>query len=246
MKAPLPGPGEAIRATRKRVGLTLTELAARTGLAVSTLSKLETGLVSPSYDKLMLISKGLDVDMAELLDTTPHPAGGATRHGGRRVMHRAGEGQQVETRSYSQTYLATELLNKRMTPIHVELRARTMEDFVAEFGGLISHPGEEFTYVIEGEVTFHTELYAPITLHAGDSVYFYSEMGHAYLKASDAPCRGLVVCSPRGSDAEMLEPFVNASERLADKADKAGKADKPADRAPVAPRAIRTKARAAR
>jgi transcriptional regulator with XRE-family HTH domain len=230
MKAPLPGPGEAIRATRKRVGLTLTELAARTGLAVSTLSKLETGLVSPSYDKLMLISKGLDVDMAELLDTTPHPSDGAALHGGRRVMHRAGEGQQVETRSYNQTYLATELLNKRMTPIHVELRARTLDEFVAEFGSLISHPGEEFTYILEGEVTFHTELYAPITLHAGDSVYFDSEMGHAYLKASEAPCRTITTCSPRGRDESMKDTFVNASVKHAGE-------HPPARRKPVVARA---------
>ena len=132
MKVPTPGPGEAIRALRKRIGLTLTELSGRTGLAVSTLSKLEMGHVSLSYDKLMLISKGLDVDMAELLDTTPHPNGAAT-HGGRRVVQRAGEGQHVETRSYSQVYLATELLNKRLTPIFCELHARTLDDFFAEF-----------------------------------------------------------------------------------------------------------------
>ena len=215
MKAPLPGPGEAVRALRKRSGLTLTELAGRTGLAVSTLSKLEMGHASASYDKLMLISKGLGVDMAELLDTTPHPSGAAT-HGGRRVVHRAGEGQHVETRSYSQTYLATELLNKRMTPIHVEHNARTLDEFVTEFGGFIRHPGEEFTYVIEGEIGFHTELYAPLVLKAGDSVYFDSEMGHAYLKAADGPCRTITACSPRGRDETMKDTFVNASVRHAD------------------------------
>jgi transcriptional regulator with XRE-family HTH domain len=210
MKVPTPGPGEAIRALRKRIGLTLTELSARTGLAVSTLSKLEMGHVSLSYDKLMLISKGLDVDMAELLDTTPHPNGAAT-YGGRRVVHRAGEGQHVETRSYSQVYLATELLNKRLTPIFCELHARTLDDFFAEFGDFIRHPGEEFTYVLEGEVAFHTELYAPLTLHAGDSIYFDSEMGHAYLKGSDAPSRLITSCSPRGRDETMKDTFVNAS-----------------------------------
>jgi transcriptional regulator with XRE-family HTH domain len=210
MKAPLPGPGEAIRTLRKRVGLTLTELSGRTGLAVSTLSKLEMGHVSASYDKLMLISKGLGVDMAELLDTTPHPSGAAT-HGGRRVVHRTGEGQHVDTRSYSQIYLATELLNKRMTPIYVELHARTLDEFRAEFGDLIRHPGEEFTYVLEGEVAFHTELYAPLTLKAGDSIYFDSEMGHAYLKASDAPCRTITTCSARGRDETMMDTFVSAS-----------------------------------
>jgi len=214
MKAPTPGPGSTIRSMRKRAGLTLAELSGRTGLAVSTLSKLEMGHVSLSYDKLMLISKGLDVDMAELLDSTPHPGAAAT-HGGRRVVHRAGDGQHVETRSYSQSYLATELLNKRMTPIHVELHARTLEDFFAEFGGFIRHPGEEFTYVLEGEVAFHTELYAPLTLHAGDSIYFDSEMGHAYLKASDAPCRTITTCSPRGRDESMKDTFVNASARHA-------------------------------
>ena len=94
MKAPLPGPGETIRAMRKRAGLTLAELSTRTGLAVSTLSKLEVGNVSLSYDKLMLISKGLEIDMAELLDSTPHPCG-AISYGGRRVVQRAGEGQHV-------------------------------------------------------------------------------------------------------------------------------------------------------
>jgi len=215
MKAPLPGPGQAIRAIRKRSGLTLTELSARTGLAVSTLSKLEMGHVSASYDKLLSISKALDVDMAELLDTTPHP-GGPPTHGGRRVVHRAGEGQHVDTRSYSQTYLATELLAKRMTPIFVELHARTLDEFFAEFGDFIRHPGEEFTYVIEGEVTFCTELYAPLTLQAGDSVYFDSEMGHAYLKASDAPCRTITTCSPRGRDESMIDTFVNASAKHAE------------------------------
>jgi len=231
MKAPLPGPGQAIRAIRKRSGLTLTELSTRTGLAVSTLSKLEMGHVSASYDKLLAISKGLDVDMAELLDTTPHPSGPRT-HGGRRVVHRAGEGQHVDTRSYSQTYLATELLAKRMTPIYVELHARTLDEFFAEFGDFIRHPGEEFTYVIEGEVTFCTELYAPLTLQAGDSIYFDSEMGHAYLKASDAPCRTITTCSARGRDeTAMKDTFVNASVKHAERA--------PARRRPAVVRAAK-------
>ena len=66
MKAPLPGPGEAIRATRKRIGLTVTELARRTGLAVSTVSKLEMGHISISYDKLLLLSKGLEIGRAHV------------------------------------------------------------------------------------------------------------------------------------------------------------------------------------
>ena len=215
-------PGDHIRGARKRLGLTLADLSSRTGLAVSTLSKLEKGNVSLSYDKLMLLSKGLGVDMAELLTDAQ---GGAARStppggGGRRVVQRAGEGQVVQTHSYGQTYLATELLNKRFTPLIAEPRARTMEEFKAEFGDFIRHPGEEFAYVLEGEIEFHSELYAPVRLKVGDSIYFDSEMGHAYLKASDGPCRLVASCAPRHGAGEIMmsEAFREASERLSDPA----------------------------
>jgi uncharacterized RmlC-like cupin family protein len=142
-------------------------------------------------------------------------------------VQRADEGQLVETRSYSQLYLATELLHKRMTPIVVQLRARTMEEFHEEFGGLIRHPGEEFVYVIEGELEFHSELYAPLRLSAGDSMYFDSEMGHAYLNASEPPCRVVVSCAPRGRDESVLDAFMGASERHAANQESAGGPTKP-------------------
>ena len=231
-----PTPGDHIRSVRKRLGLTLSQVGERTGLAVSTLSKLEKGNVSLSYDKLMLLSKGLGVDMAELLHDTqgsrPAPSGG-----GRRVVHRAGDGQVVDTQSYKQTYLASELLNKRFTPLIAEVRARTLEEFKAEFGDLIRHPGEEFAFVIEGEVAFHSELYAPVVLKVGDSIFFDSEMGHAYLKAAEGTCRLVASCAPRtGQGDVMTHHFVEASQRLA----------APAEAAPAKPaRATKPKAKTA-
>lgn len=231
MATPTVNPGDHIRSVRKRLGLTLSQVGERTGLAVSTLSKLEKGNVSLSYDKLMLLSKGLGVDMAELLHDAPS-ARPAPSGGGRRVVHRAGDGQVVDTQSYQQTYLASELLNKRFTPLIVEVRARTLEEFKVEFGDLIRHPGEEFAYVVEGEVTFHSELYAPVTLKVGDSIFFDSEMGHAYLKAAEGPCRLVAACAPRnGHDDSMAQHFVEASQRLAAPAEKAATPAKPKARA---------------
>lgn len=181
--------GAVIRALRRSVNMTLAELSARTGLAASTLSKLETGQMSFSFDKLAAISRGLDVDLTELLGNAAQASAPAPRSSGRRAVLRAGEGRRVETHSYNQTYLATELLQKIMTPMVVEVHARTMEAFRAEFGDFIRHPGEEFVYVIEGGIEFCTDLYEPLRLYAGDALYFDSEMGHAYLKAADGPCR---------------------------------------------------------
>ncbi|MDY0747625.1 XRE family transcriptional regulator [Paucibacter sp. R3-3] len=212
----LNNPGATIRALRRSADLTLAELSAKTGLAASTLSKLEAGRVSPSFDKLAAVSRGLGVDMAELLGTSvPSATPVPSNHGARRVMLRAGEGKRVETHCYSQIYLATELLHKKMTPMVVEVRARTMDEFRAEFGDFIRHPGEEFVYIIEGEVDFCTDLYEPMRLQAGDTLYFDSEMGHAYLKASDAPCRIVAAAVPRGNVEPMMETFVSASRRRA-------------------------------
>jgi transcriptional regulator with XRE-family HTH domain len=243
MAPPNPIPGEQIRTVRKRLGLTLSQVGERTGLAVSTLSKLEKGNVSLSYDKLMLLSRGLGVDMAELLldaqGARPAPTGG-----GRRVLHRAGDGQVVDTHSYKQTYLASELLNKRFTPLIAEVRARTLEEFKAEFGDLIRHPGEEFAYVIEGEVAFHSELYAPVILKPGDSIFFDSEMGHAYLKASEGTCRLVATCAPRNAHDDMAQHFLEASQRLSAAPPAApAKAAKPAK---PAPGGAKPKARSAR
>ncbi len=207
-----PAPGARIRALRLAQGLTLAQLSERIGLAVSTLSKLEKGAISLSYDKLMLLSKGLGLDVASLVDPKPLVPRMPGLTAGRRVLQRAGDGQVVETRSYRQTYLATELLNKKMTPIFVEIRARTLEEFVAEFGGLIRHPGEEFSYVLEGELDFHSALYAPVRLRAGDSIYFDSEMGHAYVNATPQRCRLLCNCAPRGPDDHVdAHVFVNTA-----------------------------------
>jgi DNA-binding XRE family transcriptional regulator len=238
---------EAIRQLRKRSGLTLKDVSMRTGMTMSTISKLERGRISLSYDKLMLLSKALGVDLPQLLGPPSRNAGGAQAAGspqggmpgggGRRVVQRAGDGQKVETSGYKHVYLATEFLNNGFTPLVGETHARTMDEFIAEFGDFIRHPGEEFALVLEGAIDFHTEFYAPVLLKTGDSVYFDSGMGHACLKGADEPCRIVAMCLPRGNNADPVEPLINASERHASQREQA---------VPEPPRVTRTKARAAR
>lgn len=183
-------PGAALKALRRKHGWTLAEVSKRTGLPTSTLSKIENDRMSPTFDKLARISTGLKIDLATLFGgdggADAQPAASA-----RRCIVRAGEGKAIETRNYSHLYPAWDLLNKRIIPIVAELHARSLE----EFGELIRHPGEEYAYVLEGEVDLYTSVYAPVRLQAGDSIYFDSGMGHAYIAASEGPCRVLSLCS---------------------------------------------------
>jgi len=183
-------PGAALKALRRKRGWTLADVSKRTGLPASTLSKIENDRMSPTFDKLARISTGLQIDIATLFggDAGADAQPAATA---RRCIVRAGEGKAIETKNYSHLYPAWDLLNKRIIPIVAELHARSLE----EFGELIRHPGEEYAYVLEGEVDLYTSVYAPVRLKAGDSIYFDSGMGHAYIAAGEGPCRVLSLCS---------------------------------------------------
>lgn len=186
-----------LKALRLRQGWTLAEVSRRTGLPVSTLSKVENDKMSLTYDKLARISTGLEVDIGMLFAQDASPASLALVTG-RRSITRAGDGRAIETHAYGHLYPATELLNKRFVPIVAEVRARSL----AEFGEMIRHPGEEYAYVLEGAIDLHTDLYAPVRLEAGDSIYFDSGMGHAYLAAAPGPCRVLSICS--GEESHLI------------------------------------------
>jgi transcriptional regulator with XRE-family HTH domain len=183
-------PGAALKALRRQHGWTLAEVSRLTGLPTSTLSKIENDKMSLTFDKLARISAGLRVDISALF-SGGNGADNQIEASGRRSIARVGQGKAIETKNYSHLYPAWELLNKSIIPIVAELHARSLE----EFGELIRHPGEEYAYVLEGEVDLHTSLYAPVRLKTGDSIYFDSGMGHAYIAASEGPCRVLSLCS---------------------------------------------------
>ena len=193
-------PGEALKSLRLQKGWTLAEVSERTGLPVSTLSKIENGKMSLSYDKLARISTGLDIDIGSLFarDRATPPVGLIS---GRRSITRAGDGRTIETNAYGHLYPAGDLLNKRFVPIVAEVRARSL----ADFGEMIRHPGEEYAFVLEGAIELHTDLYAPVRLDAGDSIYFDSGMGHAYIAVDDGPCRLLSICA--GEESQIRAAF---------------------------------------
>jgi transcriptional regulator with XRE-family HTH domain len=194
-------PGAVLKRLRAERGWTLGEVSERTGLSISTLSKVENDKIALTFEKLMLLSRGLQIDIAQLFGSpsagAPHVDGGS-----RRSIARAGEGRSIETPNGNYLYVAAELLKKQFTPIIGDVFAKD----IAEYEELSRHRGEEFVYVLEGTLELHTEMYTPVVLKQGDSVYFDSGMGHAYIALGDAPCRILSMCgTPESQLREDLE-----------------------------------------
>lgn len=178
--------GERLRQLRRERGLTLQEVAKRSGLAVSTVSKVERGLMAPTYDRFSQLAEGLGVDIAELFSEE-----GGRFQPGEVAIARRGQFSLHETENYLYEMLFPELWGKAMTPMMGNLRAfETMN-----FDRFVSHSGEEFLLVLEGRVTVHLEDRSPVVLETGESIYFDSRRGHLYASAGGEDARILVVCT---------------------------------------------------
>ncbi|SHN08473.1 helix-turn-helix domain-containing protein [Rhizobacter sp. OV335] len=180
--------GERLRAIRKRHGLTLGALSARSGVALSTLSKIELGQISVSYEKFAAVARALDVDIASLFDPLAEAAPAAGR---RPVVVRTtlDAAPRYDAENYDYRMLATGFPAKRMTPLHGIVVARQM----AQFPGYIRHPGQEFVMVLSGRVRIHFETGEVVDLARQESAYFDSGVGHVYLSTGKADARVVVV-----------------------------------------------------
>lgn len=178
--------GSRVRRLRSDKDWTLSELARRSGISVSTLSKVENHKISLAYDNIIKLARGLEVEVAELF------AGHATHAANsRRSIARQSEGKLMSTPNYDYYYLSTDIIKKRMIPIYTRIKCRRIEDF----GEFLQHSGEEFIYVLEGAIEVHTASYSPAVIKAGEGVYLDSTMPHAYISVGPEDAVVLGVCS---------------------------------------------------
>lgn len=168
--------GQKLREIRLDRKLTLEEASRLTGLARSTLSKIENEQISPSFQAVQKLTAGLGIDIPQLF--APLRPGHSANS--RKEVTRAGEGLRRPTKTYEHELLAHSISVKKMVPFKCRVRARSFEDF----DGWVRHAGEEFLLVLEGSVEVYTEHYEPIQLHEGDSMYYDAAMGHCLVSIS--------------------------------------------------------------
>ncbi len=167
--------GVRVRELRKARAWTLEQAAKKAGLARSTLSKIENGQMSPTYDALKKLAVGLQISIPQLF-TAPREG----QINGRLGVTKSGQGTAQATVTYEHELLADTLTKKQMLPYRARVRARSME----EFEGWVRHDGEEFLYVLTGVIRLYTEFYEPIEMRRGDSAYYDATMGHNVVSIS--------------------------------------------------------------
>ena len=180
--------GAKIRKARKDQGLTLQQVAERSGLAVSTVSKAERGQIALSYEKVLQLGKALEVDMTRLF-----MAGGTHIQPLRPtfIKDRFEDVEQYDTQQYDYSVLCGAFPDKKMQPLVATIKAREARDF----DETIRHPGQEFVIVLSGRVRIFFENGESVELRKHEAAYFDSSVGHVYVSLSKQPAQVVSVCA---------------------------------------------------
>ncbi|NOD36522.1 MULTISPECIES: helix-turn-helix domain-containing protein [unclassified Ruegeria] len=176
--------GRSIRDARREKGWTLEEAGRAAGIGRSTLSKIENNQTKPSFEIVRRLTQALDMNPPQLFLES-----GQSGIAGRRDFTAKGQGDTRETATYLHELLCSDLTSKRMLPYIATIRARD----ISEFDPLVHHSGEEFMYVLSGELIFLSEHYRPLPMKAGDSLYYDSGMGHGCISTSKEDAKVLWV-----------------------------------------------------
>jgi transcriptional regulator with XRE-family HTH domain len=176
--------GVAVRKLRLAKGWTLQELSDKSGVPLSTLSKLELGQSSPTYDKILRICSALEIDPGLSL---LQQASITTTPSARRSVIRRSEGEAMKFGGHDARAHGQDLLSKSFTPMVLTLQPSDDKRHTL--------PGEIYLHVLSGAAMLHTDIYAPLKLGDGDAIFFDGSTEFRLHAADQGPCQVLMVCS---------------------------------------------------
>jgi transcriptional regulator with XRE-family HTH domain len=175
---------DRIRMVREMRGLTIKDLSSRTGIDTETLIHIESGKVVPALGQLVKLGKALDMKMGYFISPGIDEPLTVVRKHERRSVSRYGEAKSM-LYGYSYESLAPDKANRLMEPFIVSLVPTQIQEFS-------THAGQEFIYVLEGEIKVQVGDRAD-SLKPGDAVYYDSNQPHSVRCAGTTPAKVLAV-----------------------------------------------------
>lgn len=168
--------GERIRILREEKGLSLEDLSKTTGFAVDFLSQIEKSEVKPQLGTVIKLSKALDSAFSRLVSGVGDKLFSITRKNERKVISRS-TAKKGKAQLYTYKSLAPEVKGRHMEALIVQLEKNIDKEMSV-------HDGEEFIYVMEGEVVLKIGE-EEFSLEPGDSVYYLSTIPHMIAAKED-------------------------------------------------------------
>ena len=185
--------GRKIRTIREAKKLSPEEVAESTGLTPIVLSQIENESVTPPVATLLKIANALGVQIGDFFaDPAPRKRYEVVRRGEHKKVSRR-PAPEKSPLSYSYEALSFRLADRHMEPFLIEFDIDIDEEVPP-----LSHKGEEFVYVLDGEIEFHAEDEV-VRLFQGDSLYFDSSIPHAFIGKGHKKPQAIVIIYPESS-----------------------------------------------
>lgn len=182
--------GRQVRGFRKRLNLTVANVAKQAQLSSGMLSKIENGLTSPSLATLNSLANALHVPVTALFR-------GYEEQRDVTVI-KAGEGLPIERRGSGAGHEYQLLGHTIGKPYTIEPYVITISDS-SEVFPVFQHAGTELIYMLEGRVTYrHGDR--NYLLEPGDSMFFDAEASHGPDEILELPCRYLSIIVSQSAD----------------------------------------------
>lgn len=181
--------GHEVRAFRKKLGITVADLAAATNISLGMLSKIENGNTSPSLTTLQSLAQALGVPVTAFFRRFEEVRNAS--------FVKAGEGVELErrgTRAGHQYnllgHIGQDASGVVVEPYLISLSADS--DVFPTF----QHEGLEFLYMLEGSVHYrHGDMLYP--MKPGDSLFFDADAPHGPEVLEKLPAKYLsIICYP--------------------------------------------------
>lgn len=178
--------GEKVKKLREEKGMSLAELAEKSGFSSALLSQIENHMISPPLGTLIKLAAAMEVAIGHFFEDETDAPFVIVRSGERSHVSRVASKEGVKY-GYSYESLAQGKKDRFMEPFIVTLEPATKKDRNA-----FSHEGEEFIFVLEGEMEVTLEDHTDV-LKPGDSIYFDSKLRHRVECVGDGEARVLAV-----------------------------------------------------
>ena len=177
-----PAVGVRIKALREAMGLSLRDLAERTGVSAPMLSQVERGETSPTLAVATKIAAGLDLTLSQLLRLDEGEHVTISRAGARRGYRRGGHG--------------FEELTPPLPGQRADVSLHTLKPGATTGGSddpPMHEPGSRETAVVLSGTLALVVDGARHELTAGDSVTFDADLPHHFENEGEEPTRFLAV-----------------------------------------------------
>jgi transcriptional regulator with XRE-family HTH domain len=178
--------GEKIRELREKKGLSLQDMANRTGYSSALLSQVENHFISPPLGGLIKIAKALEVKVGTFFGDEPRESYAIVRKDERKHISRFASKEGVSY-GYSYESLGFDKKDRQMEPFLVTLEPATVKS-----EKLSSHDGEEFIFILEGEMEAILGDHKDV-LYPGDCIYYDSTIPHKVQCHREVPTKILAV-----------------------------------------------------